>query len=411
MLCLKFKFPMTNSYTEKSVSSRHLKEEEKISGRVLVLTTHSFFDPRVKVGMQYIPEGLSRRSWKVDFFSVPSSPGDIIGRRRRERFARVWLRGQWRGWKINENLTEYCLPSIFPPSRKLLFFDWQLKTYKWFIPPYLRLKAYDACICDCTPSAVYLPFFRFKNLIFRLNDPVEWQAKPLQKILRTIDSRSFNTHVWAVSQPLGNLASRLYPKLPLVVHPNCVDLNAFFRNPDWRKKGPFRKAVFVGSFERRIDQQLIVKTANLLPDWTFRLYGPHCHRVNMQAKNIKLFGHLPHHQVPDILSKCSVGLIPIRIDDPDMRFLESPLKFYEYLSAGIGIAATRAGKMEKTLGAWAKFGDSPEEFAKAIIDARAGLPHDTDKRRSFCERHSWDRLIDKFDAAISQMIRKNPLFD
>jgi glycosyltransferase involved in cell wall biosynthesis len=358
--------------------------------------------------MQHIPEGLSRRSWKVDYFSVPSSLGDIIGKRRRERISRVWLKSQWRGWKINKNLTEYCLPSVFPPSRKLLFFDWQLETYKWFIPQHLRLKAYDVCICDCTPSAVYLPFFRFRNLIFRLNDPVEWQARPIQKILRTIDKRSISTHIWAVSQPLGNLASRLYPQLPLRVYPNCVDLNAFFKNPDWSKTDPPKKAVFIGSFERRIDQQLIVDTAKLLPDWTFRLIGSHCHHVDIHAKNIKLLGHLPHSQLPDILSNYSVGLIPIRADDPDMRFLESPLKFYEYLAVGIGIAATRAGKMEKTLGAWAKFGDTPKEFAKAITDARAGLPHDADKRRAFCERHSWDRLVDAFDAAISQMIRHNP---
>lgn len=373
-------------------------------GRLLFLTTHSFFDPRVKVGMQYIPEGLSRRGWKVDYFSVPSTPADIIGRRRRERFTRVWLKTQRRGWRINSNLTEYSLPAIFPPSRKSLFFDWQLRTYGWFLPRDLKTKQYDICVCDCSPTAVYVPFFRFKHLILRLNDPLEWQAAPIVRILKTLDRRPFSTSIWAVSNPLGELASRLYPTLPLVVYPNCVDYDAFFRNPHWAGQRPPKKAVFVGSFEQRIDQELIANTARLLPDWSFDLYGPRCHQVDIRERNIRLHDHLPHHLVPDILSGCGVGIIPIRVEDQDMRYLEGPLKFYEYLAAGIGIASTRAGKMETNLSAWAKFGDSPQEFARAIIDARDSLPHDVQARQCYCRQHSWDAFLGKFGTALSQIV-------
>jgi hypothetical protein len=71
--------------------------------------------------------------------------------------------------------------------------------------------------------------------------------------------------------------------------------------------------------------------------------------------------------------------------------VEKPLKFFEYLAAGLGVAATSyAGS---GLEPFAILGDDPATFATAILRAKE-LPalHAPEIRRALAERN-WDDLV------------------
>jgi glycosyltransferase involved in cell wall biosynthesis len=375
--------------------------------RAIVLGVHSFLDQRVKVGIQYIAEGLAQNGWEVDYISVPSSPFDLFGRERRKRLMRVWIgRQDIKGAVLSSHLTEYAFRTLHPVHKLFLRNQVLLDNYSRMAPVWLRTRRYDICIHDVTVNILFLPLIRAGLRVLRLNDPPDGFSFHIHKRLidrfeERIGSLSYD-EIWAVSKPLSEYVQQLNPANNVVVLPNGIE-NRFLSFICDGERRP-KTAVYLGSISPWVDLELLEQTALLLPDWQFHVYGPCNVPWTVRSKNILRLGPIAREVVPTLLAEYEVGLIPFRDICDRMKFVERPLKFYEYIGAGLGIASTKVGALQKGMEGFAFFGQSPREFSQAIVQAAKNSSKRTVAfNRAFIKDHAWRNIILKMCRRISML--------
>lgn len=368
------------------------------SNNALVLGIHSFLDSPVKVGIQYIAEGLAEAGWRVDYISRFSTPFDLYGKQRRRRLKRVWRRGQdKRGIEIRPGLREYAFRALFPAHRSLLRYGWQLATYPPLAPNWLPKKRYAVCIHDITANIVYLPKVRAELKVLRLNDLPEGFGYALSRHIIDWFQNAIRSHrydeIWAAHRPLADYVLELNPENRVVTIPNGVDQNFLTAT----RNGPRRPrtAVFIGSLEPWVDLELLEKTASLLPDWQFDVIGPLQRPWPGQAANLRWLPPIAKSKVPQTLARYQVGLIPFREVAGRLAYVERPLKFYEYIGAGLGVVSTDVGALKDGMGDRASYGNTEREFAGAILrEAARASQRSAAACREMIEAHSWPKALE-----------------
>lgn len=366
--------------------------------RALLLGSQSFLDHDGKVGIQYIAEGLAKRGAQVDYVSNASSVVDSFFPSRRRRFRRIWVdRGDLRGVPVADNLTEYGFRTPYPARKEVLRTQWQIQLYSLFVPRMWRTKPYDVCIHDTSNSFLFLPKINARHFIFRLSDlPAGFSYAIHSQVIDLYNSlitHGFYDEIWAVSDPLAEYARKLKQGNDIHVIPNGINVSwAGHRSPSDRNG---KRAVFMGNIFPWVDLELMDKTAALLPEWTFDMYGPMSVAWDVRSPNLRYRGAVSPSEVPNVLTRYNVGLVPFKEQNGLIGAMERPLKFYEYLSAGLGIAASDVGSLRNGMRTWASFGKTPEEFARAIVEAAEAVARRDPSRVSiFLDNHSWDRVLD-----------------
>jgi glycosyltransferase involved in cell wall biosynthesis len=376
--------------------------------RAIVLGVHSFQNNNVKVGIQYIAEGLADSGWCVDYVSIFSSPFDIHGPQRRHRLKRVWLDRQDRyGIDIKPGLTEFAFRSIFPAHKKFLRYGWQTRTYLALTPPWLKCKRYDICINDVTSNIVYLPLIQADLNILRLNDLPEGFGYALSihiinRFKNHIRSNSYD-EIWSAHEPLTRYALELNPANHVVTIPNGVDEIFLATTAKGTRKA--KTAIFIGSVEEWVDLELLDKTASLLPDWRFDVIGPLNRPWPKKICNIKWLPPIAREVVPETLARYTVGLIPFRNISGRLNYVDRPLKFFEYIGAGLGVASTDVGALRYCIGDWASYGNTPEDFAKAIQrEANRAMFRSAETCREMIQEYSWGNIISTLNKRIENLL-------
>ena len=134
---------------------------------------------------------------------------------------------------------------------------------------------------------------------------------------------------------------RKFPREKTVFIPHGV-ADYFFEAPDERPRdlpeGPV--AGFYGSISGWFDQQLLIRTARLLPHWNFAIIGPQrCFVEHLRREpNIYLLGEKEHHELPNYVHHWQVSILPFR-DNAQIRAC-NPLKLREYMAVGKPIVST-----------------------------------------------------------------------
>ncbi len=337
--------------------------------KVLVLGVHSFLDQHVKVGIQYIAEWLAKTGWQVDYLSIFSSLFDFYGSRRRMRFKRVWLERQdQHGKPIAANLKEYAFRAPFPAHRQILRYGWQERLYGEFRPNWLDNRCYDLCIHDVTANVLYLEWVRSTITVLRLNDLPEGFGHALSaRIISGISNRILTGQyddIWSAHEPLTRHTLSLNPTNRVATIPNGVD--DYYLSVTLNQPRRPRSAVYLGNIEQWVDLTLIDKTAMILDDWQFDIIGPLNRPWTNHASNVRMLPPITRADVMPVLSRYRVGLIPFREISGRLAFVERPLKFFEYIAAGLGVACTDLGSLKSGLGDLASYGNTPRTFADAI---------------------------------------------
>ncbi|HHT9112323.1 MAG: glycosyltransferase family 4 protein [Planctomycetes bacterium] len=117
------------------------------------------------------------------------------------------------------------------------------------------------------------------------------------------------------------------------------------------------------------------------------------------SDRVRFMGYVQHEKIPEVLSIADVVVAPYK--GVGIPFFNSPIKIFEYLSAGKAIVATKIGQITEVLQdqhtALLVTPSSIEELANAIIR----LAHD-EQLRSYlaknakieAQKYSWDRYVD-----------------
>jgi glycosyltransferase involved in cell wall biosynthesis len=232
---------------------------------------------------------------------------------------------------------------------------------------------FDLCIFTAAATMTLVRKVRARHFVYRTNDVLRGFPGAPRSLLRFEDDllRDFPiTAACPVNAEIGDDLRRRSPRLRISVVPNGIDTESFAAAPDPVLAATReRNVIYAGAFNVWVDVELLLATAALMPDRLFHLYG----RWEVPAPtrlppNVAVHGPLPHDAVAAKLKGCVVGVIPYARRNAG-RMVERPLKYYEYLAAGLGVAATsHAGR---GLAPYAAVGDTPAALASAIDAAPA----------------------------------------
>lgn len=127
------------------------------------------------------------------------------------------------------------------------------------------------------------------------------------------------------------------------------------------------------------------------------------------SHNVRFMGYINHSRIPEILSIADVVVAPYK--EVGMPFFNSPIKIFEYLSAGKAIAASKIGQivevLQDQLTALLVTPGCIEELANAIIR----LARDEQLRsylaknaRIEAQKYSWDKYADQLENIYTTLL-------
>ncbi len=159
--------------------------------------------------------------------------------------------------------------------------------------------------------------------------------------------------------------------------PNVVDAEHFGRAfqdaplPADLVEIPEPRLVYHGVLsDFKIDFELLLACAHRRPAWQWVLIGEEREgqRSDLVAElaalpNVHCLGYRAYKILPDYLRGMQVGLLPTRLNDYTRGMF--PMKYFEYLAAGLPVVSTRLPFTESILQGLA-VGDDPDAFARAI---------------------------------------------
>ena len=146
----------------------------------------------------------------------------------------------------------------------------------------------------------------------------------------------------------------------------------------------------MGALDSWFDVEAIEQSAALHPHCRFILAG----RIEFDPiqrlralPNVELTGEIPYHQVPELLARFQIGLIPFRINP--LTLMTNPIKLYEYFSCGLPVVSTPLPEAQ-AMGDLVYVGTSPADFARQVGRALAeDDPRQRARRREIAARESW----------------------
>jgi teichuronic acid biosynthesis glycosyltransferase TuaH len=119
----------------------------------------------------------------------------------------------------------------------------------------------------------------------------------------------------------------------------------------------------------------------------------------MAASPLHWLGPVPVDQVPGLLSRAVVGLLPHRVDSFTASM--SPMKLLEYLAAGLPVVATPVPGV--ALSSRVRIASTAEAFAAAVREC-AAMPRTDEADPAIADR-DWDvvasRLLDVYTGATA----------
>lgn len=212
--------------------------------------------------------------------------------------------------------------------------------------------------------------------------------------------------VLPVTGPLAEYALRRGARNVEVV-PNAVCRESLATPFPPRDRPPI--AVFAGALRPWHGIETIAEAWRMLGAAAPRLLvlGDGPGRDLLASAGGELVGTVQHAEVPELLSRCAVGLAPYSWDAPSYF---SPLKVFEYLAAGLAVVAGDVAGVADVVGA-----DSaiviPRGDAPALARAVAELADDAERREALgragralvASRHTWQLRAERLLALVAEL--------
>jgi glycosyltransferase involved in cell wall biosynthesis len=190
------------------------------------------------------------------------------------------------------------------------------------------------------------------------------------------------------------LLDRHVPERPAIGEKSLVVRNAvdgdLLPAPRGHTRPAERVAGYVGALESWFDTRCVEAAARRHPECRFVLAG----RIeNDQVKalgglrNVELLGEVPYRDLPALLCRFRVALIPFLRNN--LTLAANPVKLYEYFRFGLPVVSTRLPEVE-AFGGLVYTASTPEEFA---VQLEAALEEEDasreEARRRIAREQNW----------------------
>ena len=207
------------------------------------------------------------------------------------------------------------------------------------------------------------------------------------------------------SKGAGNLKFRLLP--------NAVD-DAAYRKFNWTVPAPLADLPrpilgYVGLISVRLNLALLDALAAAHPEWTLVLTGgidrSGCGETLDRLAgrpNVRLLPAVPGDQVADYVRAFDLGLLPYRQTQETHH--ASPLKLYEYLAAGLPVAAADVPGARQFAHAIAIADDLPAWETAIAVQLAADSPPAIAARRAAVAAHTWDARVETLSGYLVEAL-------
>lgn len=285
----------------------------------------------------------------------------------------------------------YDAGAIAPNTRPVTTFTWRVPTsrdrQRWWIT---SLPAYPRSLAGAAaPIVTWNPFLSLSsawNAIVDSGEPVafdlldDWTIHFAFEGIRPHVIRAYQTlfeHadvVTANAEGTAELARR-FGRDDVVLLPNGCDPERFTQTST-ASGAP--TVGYVGKIGKRLDLDLIIRTARELPTFKFVFAGPILdveYRAPMAATtNIQLLGDVHYDGVPRLLQTFDVGWVPHRVGEGEVG--GDVMKTYEYRAAGLPVVTTPVtGAADRGLDAVTVVRDKSHAPALASLISDSGRAH------------------------------------
>lgn len=149
----------------------------------------------------------------------------------------------------------------------------------------------------------------------------------------------------------------------------------------------------------KVDFALVTKAAQARPDWHWVLIGEQREgqRSTLMTElaalpNVHLLGYKSYQMLPEYLRGMSVGVLPTLLNDYTRSMF--PMKFYEYLAAGLRVVSTPLDFTQEPR-AQLEVGRDVEGFVAAIEKQLWRGRLTKDEARAAVGDNTWERRLDK----------------
>ncbi len=166
--------------------------------------------------------------------------------------------------------------------------------------------------------------------------------------------------------------------------------------------------LYVGAMREWFDTAVVAAVAQASPDSQIDCYGDALSSVRQKLAghaNIIFKGTMPQSAIAQIAPRYDAALIPF-CDSPLTAGVD-PLKFYEYVSAGLPVVSSPIQALGVFGDDMVRLASTPQEFVSALIEA---LAEDSLERRRFriqsSRRFDWSHRIMEFDRVLDAVLHK-----
>jgi teichuronic acid biosynthesis glycosyltransferase TuaH len=167
--------------------------------------------------------------------------------------------------------------------------------------------------------------------------------------------------------------------------------------PAWFASLPSPRLLYVGTLDFRLDLPHVKALAEAYRDASIVLVGrcpePARYEALQALPNVTIRPPVERAELPGLVAAADVGLIP-HVRSPLTEAM-SPLKLYEYLAAGLPVAATELAGVTGVSPGRVQLAATPVELPQAVAQALAAGPWGEPERRRFIADHAWDRRFER----------------
>jgi hypothetical protein len=236
----------------------------------------------------------------------------------------------------------------------------------------------------------------YKKLFYRCSDDISGFKNTCKSMLNLEENliKEADT-VFITSKDL--LSKKCKIRHDLVYLPNGVDLSNFIKDeyklPDEYKRSNNRKCIFVGALHNWVDIDLIHYCCSKLNNIDFYMVGPINTNLSSlnECNNVHIIGKKNYNEIPDYLYYADVAIIPFKINNLTNSI--TPVKLYEYMSAGLNVVSTNFKEMQY-INSPAYIAENYEEFCKYIIQSIETKEQSKRRNILFAKENTWKKRFE-----------------
>lgn len=172
---------------------------------------------------------------------------------------------------------------------------------------------------------------------------------------------------------------------------------------------PFQhRLLYVGAMREWFDTDTLAAVAAAYPEWQIDCYGDVLGSVRQDLSNhsnVVFMGTLPQGLIAQKAPLYDAALIPFR--DSPLTIGVDPLKFYEYISAGVPVVASPIHALGAFSDDMVRIASTPQGFVSALHDTFAADSLELRRYRiESSRRFDWSYRIEEFDRVLNTVLQQ-----